>query len=168
MSESVRVFNVSALADLREALVRFKDDAQAALSSVELELHRAVEWLDERQKHWRREIRKCEDAVHNAKMELSHKKVFPIFDRTPDTSQEEKTLKRAKERLREAEEKSQLCQRWEPQLRRAIGEYETHGRGLGGMLEMDLPRMLALLQRKIDALEAYQAVAAGGDGGPAA
>jgi len=165
MSSQARVFNVDSLLDLREGLVRFKDEAQAALSSVDLELHRAAEWLEERSQYWRMEIRRAEEAVHNAKMELSRKKVFPIFDRTPDTSQEEKALKRAKERLERAEKKHQLCKGWGPQLRKAIGEYESQGRGLQNALEAELPRMLALLQRKVDALEAYRAVASSGEGG---
>ena len=90
-----------------------------------------------------------------AKAELTRRKMLPIIGKNPDTTEQEKALKRAQARLAEAEEKLAICRQWLPRLRRAIEEYEGTARPLGNWLEHDLPRAAATLEQRIAALQAY-------------
>src|SRR5687767_7005244 len=112
MSESARVRQVGALADLRGVLTLFADRTMLALESVDAELRRAQEWLDSQAGHWQTEIRKGEEAVFLAKQELSRKKMMRVGDRAPDCSEQEEALYYAKERLRRADEKLEVTRHW--------------------------------------------------------
>jgi hypothetical protein len=78
-----------------------------------------------------------------------------IGDRAPDCTEQEMILRRARQRLEEAEDKLAASRRWLPALRREIDEYQGPARQLSGFLEIDHVRALALLQQRIDALDAY-------------
>ena len=58
-------------------------------------------------------------------------------------------------RLREAEAKVEKTRQWQNLLPRAVAEYEGPARQLMGMLDADLALGVAILDRKIDALDAY-------------
>ena len=64
-------------------------------------------------------------------------------------------MEKAIKRLHEAEFKVERVQHWSRQLPRDVAEYEGPGRQLAGMLDADLGRALAILETKIDALDAY-------------
>src|SRR5439155_11272509 len=66
---------------------------------------------------------------------------------------------KAKMRLKEAEDKLACCKRWVPLLQHAMHEYHGPARALTGKLDTDLVRSLALLQRKLEDLEAYLSLA---------
>ena len=167
MSTSAEVASLDALRDWKAALGAFRGSAQEALVGVELAVRRAFDWLDERRDFWQQELRRREEAVTVAKSELWRKKNLPIIAH-PDTTEQEKALRRALARLEEAQEKLEKHRQWAIALRRAVEEYEGPARRLGHRLEADLPKALALLAEKIATLESYVAVAAPGPepGGP--
>ena len=76
------------------------------------------------------------------------------------TSEPEKNLRKAQERLKEAEQKAANCKRWQPELQQAIIEYSGQARVLAGALETDLKHAIHILDQKLEALERYLAVAA--------
>ncbi len=155
MFHSARLQSVQALGDFQTALQRFRQDAARALDSVSMEARRAFDWLDERLALWQEERRRREDGVAHAKEELARRKMVKLFGREPDTSEQEKALRLAVARLREAEEKIEACRRWGPVSRRAADDYQGQARQLAAVLEADLPRSIALLGRRIEALDAY-------------
>lgn len=159
MSESARVTAIGALAEFKAAFAAFKDDGMDALLAADMEARRATEWLDQQTKQWKREVRDCEDDLAAAKNELARKKMIHYFDKPPDTTEEEKAVRRAQRRLEEAEDKVEACRRWGPALQRAIEEYEGPTRRLCGYLEGSVPRAMALLERMVAALDAYVAMA---------
>lgn len=61
----------------------------------------------------------------------------------------------AKRRLREAQEKVETVRRWTFKVRHEVDEYRGRIGQLQQSLDGDLPRMLALLDRMIAALESY-------------
>src|SRR5262249_52294312 len=115
----------------------------------------AFDWLAEKKQFWDRAVRESEDAVTEAKAALTRKQLVAPGDRKPDTTQEEKELQKAKNRLKYAEEKAERCRKWEPLLHRAVEEYDGPIRQLGNRLEIDLPRSMALVKRMIGSLENY-------------
>jgi dGTP triphosphohydrolase len=155
MSSPANVNSIAALAEFRAELAEFVEDARDALSANEMEIQRAFAWLDDQTRHWQREIRNRQDEVVNAKNNLASRKMFKTFGKPPDCTEQEKLLRRAQQRLVEAEEKFAACKRWAPQLRRNVDEYESQARLLAGMLEADMLKAGIRLEKQIAALEAY-------------
>jgi hypothetical protein len=152
---SARVFSLEALVDLKAALCIFTAEAREALSAVEMEIRRNQVWLEEQLKYWRDLVVHCEEAVFQAKQELTRRRMMRIADRPPDTSEQEEALHRAQARLADAEEKVEMTRRWLRQVPEAIIEYEGPARQLSGILDADMPKADALLENKIASLEAY-------------
>jgi chromosome segregation ATPase len=150
-----RVDAIDTLAEWKERLVGFRGHAQEALTCVELEIRRLFDWLDDQRKYWEHELRRREDQLVAAKADLWRRKAMPIVGKSPDTSEQEKNLRKAQQRLAEAEDKLERTKKWIPLLGRAVDEYRAQGHRLAGILEGDLPRALALLEQKLAALESY-------------
>jgi hypothetical protein len=155
MSESARLTSLDALVDLKAAFCVFTSEAKEALSSLAMEIQHTLGWLEEQMKYWTAAVRKCEDAVFQAKNELARRKMMRISDRPPDTTEQQEALQMARERLAYAEDKVEKVRHWLRALPDAINDYEGPSRQLGGILEADMPKIDALLERKIMALEEY-------------
>jgi hypothetical protein len=155
MSDFARVTSIEALKDFRADLCTFGEEAMKALLSVQMAAQRTLDWIEEQANYWLREVRRWEDAVIEARTELARRKMIRIGDRVPDCTEQEKILRLARIRLEEAQDKLARTRRWLPQFRRALDEYHGPARQLSSFLEAVQPRALALLQQKIDALEAY-------------
>jgi DNA repair exonuclease SbcCD ATPase subunit len=155
MSDSAHVTSIDALQDWKNALAGFRDAAGDALVTVTLEFRKMFDWLEDQRKLWEGEIRRREEQVTHAKAELWRRKMLPVVGKHPDTTEQEKALRKAQRRLEEAQEKLENCRRWVPLLRRAVEEYEGPGRRLSAWLDGDLPRALARLAQQLGALEAY-------------
>jgi hypothetical protein len=168
MNESARVTELQTLAELRAALCIFQAEGQEALAAVEFEVRRAAEWLDEQKTFWQRAVYDCQEEVTQAKGDLARRKMFKLFEHTPDCTEQEKALRQALHRLEAAETKLANCRRWIPLLQREIEEYQGPARRLAGLLEGVLPRAVALLERMSAALEAYVEVAPPPRGEPGA
>ena len=160
MNPGADVQAITALEDWHNAVVLFREEAIDALGSINMEVRRAFDWVDEEGKAWQKEIRLAEQEVVRAKAELSRKKT-PNFDgRIPDTSIEEENLARAKARLRFAEDQVEVCRKWAVKLPKLVSEdYEGPSRRLGNFLEADLPVAIAQLAARIEALHRYTQVA---------
>ena len=127
-----------------------------SMAGVEIEIRRGFEWLSEQLGLWQKAVRECEDEVVQAKAELSSRK-FPGFDgREPDTTVQERNLRRAKARHEYAEDQVVRTRSWIGRLPKMIDEvYRGPAHRLVGFLETDLPKGLAMLSRQIEAIESY-------------
>jgi hypothetical protein len=168
VSESANVSAIDAVQDWKEAVCVFRTEAIEALGAVEMEIRRAFDWVTEQTRFWQTELRRREEAVLVAKNELVRKKMMPIIGKNPDTTEEEKRLRKAKLRLEEAEAKVEKTQKMNLLLRREVDEYEGPGRALGHLLDSDVPNAVALLERKLDALDAYTSLSTPREPKPAA
>src|SRR5437879_1633488 len=109
MSESARVTAIDAIDDFRKALCIFREEALEALSAAAMGIRRDEDWLEDQLKYWRHEIRRCEEQVTQAKLELSQRKIYRAGERVPDCTVQEKALRMARARLEDAEEKAESC-----------------------------------------------------------
>ena len=96
--------------------------------------------------------------VTRAKTALIQRRWGHSEGRGPGTTEQEIALRKAQQRLKEAEAKVETVRRWQLQLPQAIHEYEGPARQLGGWLEADLRTVVAILDQRIAALEAYVAL----------
>src|SRR5262245_33974324 len=161
MNNAADVRSIDALRDMHASVCKFRTDAQDGLASGELSIRRAHDYLTEKLHFWQAAIRKCEDEVFQAKQELKQRQYVGFDGRVPDTTVQEENLKRAQGRLRYAQEKVETVRRWMTKLPNMVSEvYEGPARHLAATLESELPRALALLERRIMALEAYTTLTA--------
>ncbi|HEV3448389.1 MAG TPA: hypothetical protein VG099_27380 [Gemmataceae bacterium] len=156
---AARVTSIETVQDFRAKLCEFGKDAKDVLCAAEMHIRRTFDWLNERGKHWQKEIKHRQEEVVRAKIELQARKGMCKDGRGPGTSDQERALYKAQMRLKEAEEKLACCKRWGPLLQHAVHEYHAPARQLAGKLDTDLLKALALLQRKLEDLEAYLALA---------
>jgi hypothetical protein len=155
---SAQVYSLERLLEFQAALATYTHHAQEALSSIEMEIRRTLEWIDDQLKGWNVEVRRAEDEVYKAKQELARRRLIKIGDRPADTTEQEIALAKAMQRLRYAEEKRDNCRRWLHNLPEAINEFQGYVVNYQTILESDVPRMSAFLDRKMDLLEAYTQV----------
>ena len=152
---AAQVHSLEKLIDFQAALATYAHHAKEALTSVEMEIRRAQDWLEERLESWHAEVRRLEEEVFKAKQELARRRLIRVGDRPADTTEQEINLAKAQARLDHAQEKQAACRRWLRDLPDAINEYQGHAINCQTLLESDLPRMMAFLDRKMDLLEAY-------------
>jgi len=165
VSLSVHVRSIQALEDLKSALGRFGGEAQMALQAAEQEIRRTLDWLQERLKYWRSEVQRRREEVRRAEADLNHCLTSGYYDEhgryhAPNCSIEERALRQAQVRLREAEEELRNVQHWMKVVGEAVATYRTQAQRLGRLIVTDLPRANVFLERKIAELQAYLAVAA--------
>jgi len=156
MSQSAHVVSVGALADFRAGLCVFADEAKNALTTLDMDIRRALDWLTGQLQHWKEEARAAEDAVILARNELARRRMMRISDRPPDTTEQEKVLARARAWLEHAQERLENTKRWLWALPEEIRDYEGPARLFQEIVESDLPKVVAMLGRKIQSLEAYK------------
>jgi hypothetical protein len=152
---AAQVQSLEKLIDFQASLATYAHQAKEALSSMEMEIRRAQEWLEDRLQFWQVEVRRAEEEVFKARQELARRRLIRIGDRPADTTEQEIALAKATHRLQHAEEKRTACRRWLRDLPEAVAEYQARAINYQTVLESDVPRMNAFLDRKMDLLEAY-------------
>ncbi len=157
MTRQARLTAIEAVPALSAALVRFGEDARAALGEFDMAIRRAVQWIEHDQsEYWEHEIRRGWDRVTEARNVLEAAKSARRFaDREPTCVVEQRALEAAQRRLRLAQDKARLVQRWARELQHELAEYRGATGQLAQWLDADLPRATAALARMTRALEAY-------------
>ncbi len=166
MSQSAQVHSIDVLGRLHAVLARFGVDAQTALGEATLAVLRAYQALEERLKFWQREVQRRHEEMAQARAALSHARAMHDGQHVGSIEQEI-ALRKARERLREAEDKVLVVRRWQRELPELVKDFEGPARALSGLLEGDLRQALVLLQNKIGALEGYLSISSLGDAVPA-
>src|SRR5262245_28246880 len=156
---SAHVRSLENLVELKAAYCTFAGDATEAVSALTMAIQRFESWLDDEVKHWTAAVRDGEDAVFQAKQDLTRRRIMKMGDRPPDCSEQEEALERARQRLAHAQEKLESARRWTRQFPQALIDYKGPIHQLVGMIEGDLPKADGLLEQKIAALDAYMQIA---------
>jgi hypothetical protein len=159
MSPRANVRSLDAIRQFRPAVIRFADDVMSALSSLRTELNRTIQWLDhDCPAHWQQQIRNGFDHVAEARTQLSRKSMITVAGHKSDCIDEKKALARAKQQLEFAQQKLQTCKQWSIKAHRASDEYTARIGRAEQAITQEIPRMLALLERMVLALESYASV----------
>jgi hypothetical protein len=156
LSSQADVRSIEALKEFRAVLALYAEDAQGALGAVKMEARRTVQWLHhDRKLHWSEQIKRRREQVSSARAEVARRKLAKTPEYTPAFSEQKELLRKAEAGLREAEAKVALIKKWEPALQQAVLELYAGIRRIGDLAGTDIPRASMLLERLVDALEAY-------------
>jgi chromosome segregation ATPase len=155
MSESAEVASIAALRDFHVSLTIFQEEVHKAVAAADMEIRRGQNWIDDRLRSWERAQRDFSEEVSRAKLALQSRKLFKLWDRPPDCTEQEEALDLAERRLEHAEERIASCKKWRMQYLKAVEEFEVPLRRLQNLADADLGRGKALLARMSEVLESY-------------
>jgi hypothetical protein len=156
MGPGADVRAIDSLREWQSALQIYAHEAGEALGGINMEIRRAFDWIEEQRALWERAVRTCEEEVVQAKAELASRK-FPNWDgKIPDTTVQERNLRRAQARLEHAHERVASCRTWAGRLPKLVEEtYSSRGHRLQNFLESEVARSLATIAVRIQALDQY-------------
>ena len=156
MADRARIHSIDALARFRPALVAFVEECNSALLSAEADAARAVIRIrNDREPYWKRQIRLREEVLKSAKSELAMKKIMRDADDARADVDQVKAVEKARRRVAEAQEKHALCKQWARKLEQEQPNFRGQVGALKRVLEAEMPRAIAELDRMGAALEDY-------------
>lgn len=163
MARSAKLTSIDAVQEMAIALGTFGDEAMAALDELDINVRRAIEWIDQDRKNfWGHEVRRGAERLSEARVELEKALTYrKTADYTPACREERAILDKAKRRLQTAEEKNRLLPHWSHKISHAAQELYGRESQLASWLHGDLPKAISILEQMTLALERYAAVAGG-------
>lgn len=159
MANAANVRSLEAIQQFRVALLRFQEDATASLAGLRQEMDRVLQWLQHDRPHfWQSQIRRCHDNVDHARTALARCRLRSAAGDRPTCIDEQIALQKAKRALEAAHAKLEVVKRWSVKMQQKADEYRSRLGKLEQMLQQDIPKMLALIENMISAIERYAAV----------
>jgi hypothetical protein len=157
MGQGARVSSIDILQTIAVALKKFHCEAGSSMDDLDVELHRALEWIfHDRKEFWTHERRVAEERVAEARIQLKQAQASRrIADYRPGCIDEQKALEKAKRRLQIAEEKVRAVQHWTTVIERAVDACQRSRAQFTAWLDNDVPKGIAKLNRMSDSLENY-------------
>ncbi|MBC8117499.1 MAG: hypothetical protein H7062_24135 [Candidatus Saccharimonas sp.] len=153
------VQSLDALRDVRLALILFQERATSALGGLRTKIDRTRAWLEQdRPLYWRDQERKAYDGVASARVAYDTCRLRTVGGRHPECIEEKVALQRAKARLEFCQQKVDVVRRVNVDVSQQADDYRGRTGLLQRLLDEDVPNVLAMLSRMIDAIEAYAAI----------
>lgn len=150
------VRSISVIRDWLAALAEYREAANETLAGVEMEIRRGIDWVAEQQDRWKQAAKDAEQELWQAKQDLNARKVPDWSGREPDTTVQERAVRRAQAKLDHCEEQIAKCRSWLLKLPKLIDEtYRGSANRLQLFLEGDLARAAAVLTKQVQSLETY-------------
>ncbi len=161
-SGGAHVGSIDAVRYFRAVLHTFSKEASEALISFDTEVARTLDWLlDEMPQFWKNEIRRCEEALREARIDLERCRNTPLpGGGTPSCIEQKKALEKAKAKLEYAKDKLEATRKWGSVASREASEYTGRSNQLSSVFDADLPQAILELDRALRSLEAYQSLRA--------
>jgi len=162
MGEQARVSSIFMLKELRASLGTFAEIASVAIDEAGTDIQHTLRWLREDQyRHWEGQVRTRTEQSVQAKLALKRRQIFDraLSGTTSSCIDERKALKRAEARLQEAEHRFRCVKTWSQQIDHELSDYRSAIQKLVNAVEVEIPNARARLDKMIDSLEAYVALA---------
>jgi hypothetical protein len=161
MDTQARIHSLSSIESVRTALLSFVDHVSDALTELETELRRMLDWLEhDRPRYWKQQVRLSMDAVHEAQQALHRCLMFPVAGERPSCSEERAALKKAQARQAYCEQKAERVRHWQQAVQHELFEYQGRISQLVRLVEIDVPQAIGVLNKILRQLEEYQAIRA--------
>lgn len=159
MANEANITDIGALDEFRRALVRFREEVNAAIAEADSEVKSTFVWLErDRLLHWRRSVPRLDEELTSAKSALYRKEAQTMGDgRRPSVIDEKKAVERAKRRCEEARERLERTRRWLAMLERDVSLFKSAMSPIASLVDRDMPDAILRLRNMALALEAYLA-----------
>ena len=162
MSRQAKVSSFAMLRRFRASLMTFASVAAGALDEAGTDLEGTRLWLrGDQHRYWKNQVRACTERFVRAKLALKQREVLDraLAGTRSSCVDERKAVAAAQRRLREAEHKLQQVELWNRQLEKESLEFRGATQRLTSAVETDIPNACARLDKMLDSLEAYVALA---------
>jgi len=162
MGEQADVRSIPMLKELRASLGTFAEIAAVAIDEAGTDIQHTLRWLREDQyRHWEGQVRTRTEQFVQAKLALKRKQIFDraLSGTVSSCIDERKALKLAEARLQKAEHKFSRVKAWSLQIDKELSDYRSAVQKLVNAVEVEIPNARARLDKMIDSLEAYVALA---------
>ncbi len=162
MGQEARVNSIPVLKQLRASLGTFAEVAAVALEEAGTEIQRTRHWLEEdRYRFWKAQVQVCTEQFTRAKLALKQRQVFErtLAGSPSSCVDEKKALKVAEARLQEAQHKLSRVKTWSQQIDKEMSDYRGATQRLTSTIEVEIPNARARLDKMLESLEAYLALA---------
>src|SRR5687768_10610782 len=164
---SANVQSLEAVEAVRGALASFIGQVSDALTELETEMRRVMQWLEhDRPRYWKTQVRLSTDRAHEAQQALHRCLMFPIGDERPSCYEERAALKAAQARLAYCEQKAERVRHWQRTLEHELFEYQGRISQLLRVVEVDAPQAIGILHKILRQLGEYQSLRAGNPRAP--
>ena len=164
MSPTVEVRAIDALEDLQTALIRYAEQAQAMLAAVARETQRVLDWLVERQRHWRNEVLRMQEEERRAAAAYSRCLNSGDRDHPPSCGYEEQALYAARRRLAQAQAEERTATQARQAVQAEADAYAHEANRLRATLQTETVKSVEVLRSKVTVLRSYASggITAGG------
>lgn len=156
MSGAAKVHSVEAIRDLKIAYCKLSEEVQRALDQRNIQIRKFVDWLNTDQRnYWLAELKVRKKELDEATAALSRKKLSAGARDGAQASAERVAVRKAKERIEQAERKLKAIQHWSSVVEQAVRNYEGPSRQLSSYLQTAAPKGVQMLDGALAALDAY-------------
>ena len=164
MNQSANVTSIDAVRAFRAALVKFEENAGDAVTCLELEIRRAVTWIEvDRRRYWPTQVKQSSDELAQARNALERCQLKYGSEEAPSCYEQKKNYERARRRLRYCEDQVRKVKQWTRILRQELTQFEGQMAQMTICVDTELPRAITALGNMLNGLERY----AGATGGVA-
>ena len=159
MDNAAKVTSIEALLQFKAALIDFIEAVQLSLGEANSDVNRVQGWLrNDRDIYWKQQIRYRNNRLSDAKSELMRAEIS-ASDTRASAIVERKMVAKWKRLVEEAEQKVLSIKQWSFKLEREMPIFKGRCQSLARIVEGDLPKALAKLDRLSTALEKYVKIA---------
>ncbi|MEM1026793.1 MAG: hypothetical protein AAGJ38_01785 [Planctomycetota bacterium] len=157
MSKYARVLDVQEMAAFRALLVKFTEAVRNGVAAGDAEVRDMQRWLTQEQPQvWARRIKKLERQLADAKEALRRKQSTPTpTGEPPNVMLEKNQVRRAKERLEEANERAERTRLWGRRFEREESTYRGSTNGARSAAQSTLPGAMQALDELLQHLDDY-------------
>jgi hypothetical protein len=161
MNQSANVTSIDAVQAFRAALVKFEENSRDGITSLELEIRRAVNWIEvDRRRYWPAQVKHASEGLAQARNALERCQLKYGSEEAPPCYEQKKDYERAKQRLRYCEDQVRKVKQWTQVVRQEMTAFQGQMAQMTICVDTELPRAIATLTKMLNALERY-ALAAG-------
>lgn len=165
MNQSANVTSTDAVRAFRAALVKFESNARDAVTCLELEIRRAVNWIEvDRRRYWPAQAKQASEELIQARNALERCELKYGSEEAPSCYEQKKDYERAKRRLRYCEDQVRKVKHWTQIIRRELTQFDGQMAQMTVCIDTDLPRAITAIGNMLNALERY--AQATGSAGP--
>lgn len=162
MSRQARVDSFSELRQFRASLATFASVAAVALDEAGSDIQRTLLWLrEDRYRYWKAQVYTRTEQYTRAKLALKQREVLEraVAGTRSSCVEERRALQIAERRLRKAEDTFRLVRTYSRQIERESLDYKGATHGLVNAIDTEIANACASLDRMVDSLQRYVAIA---------
>lgn len=156
---NVFVKETQALINLNSELVKYSQNLANDMSSIQKEIGRAVEWIREKERHWRNRVAECRKNLNSAKRDYANCVSLNSQSETNwDCSSEAANVAKCERELSEAETQLQLVYKWRGVIDSKVSEFMVHFTRTRDINNSTISQSSTFLQSKVRQLDRYQSI----------